>query len=185
MKCTEATVENIQGKTEVRILQPHYYYFAVLGCDSAVLGLSACHFCPDSDPTVSNSDVLLPVLSLMHSLFHARMSATMSGRQTRSKTKYDQLAAVAPKAASTSKRKPDSSGKGDKLAKKNKMQERFLLRWSRRLSQQKHQEHQPARWLPWPQKRASRRKILPPSRGKTVSVLSFRLEHADSLECMQ
>ena len=100
--------------------QPHCYYFAVLGCDSAVLGLSACHFCPDSDPTVSNSDVLLPVSSLTHSLFHARTSATMSGRQTRSKTKYDQPAAAAPKAASTSKRKPDSSGKGDKPAKKNK-----------------------------------------------------------------
>ena len=118
MKCTEATIESVQGKTEVRILQPHCYYFAVLGCDSAVLGLSACHFCPDSDPTVSNSDVLLPVSSLTHSLFHARTSATMSGRQTRSKTKYDQPAAAAPKAASTSKRKPDSSGKGDKPAKK-------------------------------------------------------------------
>ena len=118
MKCTEATIESVQGKTEVRILQPHYYYFAVLGCDSAVLGLSACHFCPDSDPTVSNSDVLLPVSSLTHSLFHARTSATMSGRQTRSKTKYDQPAAAAPKAASTSKRKPDSSRKGDKPAKK-------------------------------------------------------------------
>ena len=118
MKCTEATIESVQGKTEVRILQPHCYYFAVLGCDSAVLGLSACHFCPDSDPTVSNSDVLLPVLLLMHYLFHARTSATMSGRQTRSKTKYDQPAAAAPKAASTSKRKPDSSGKGDKPAKK-------------------------------------------------------------------
>ena len=82
MKCTEATIESVQGKTEVRILQPHCYYFAVLGCDSAVLGLSACHFCPDSDPTVSNSDVLLPVSSLTHSLFHARTSATMSGRQT-------------------------------------------------------------------------------------------------------
>ena len=105
MKCTEATIESVQGKTEVRILQPHCYYFAVLGCDSAVLGLSACHFCPDSDPTVSNSDVLLPVSSLTHSLFHARTSATMSGRQTRSKTKYDQPAAAAPKAASTSKRK--------------------------------------------------------------------------------
>ena len=184
MKCIEATVESVQGKTEVRILQPHYYYFAVLGCDSAVLGLSACHFCPDSDPTVSNSDVLLPVSLLTHSLFHARTSAIMSGRQTRSKTKYDQPAAAAPKAASTSKRKADSSGKGDKPAKKNKMQERFLLRWSR-LLQRKRQEHQPARWLPWPQKRASRRKILPPSRGKTVSVLSFHLEHADSLECMQ
>ena len=120
MKCTEATIESVQGKTEVRILQPHCYYFAVLGCDSAVLGLSACHFCPDSDPTVSNSDVLLPVSSLTHSLFHARTSATMSGRQTRSKTKYDQPAAAAPKAASTSKRKPDSSGKGDKPAKKKK-----------------------------------------------------------------
>ena len=118
MKCTEATIESVQGKTEVRILQPHCYYFAVLGCDSAVLGLSACHFCPDSNPTVSNSDVLLPVSSLTHSLFHARTSATMSGRQTRSKTKYDQPAAAAPKAASTSKRKPDSSGKGDKPAKK-------------------------------------------------------------------
>ena len=118
MKCTEATIESVQGKTEVRILQPHCYYFAVLGCDSAVLGLSACHFCPDSDPTVSNSDVLLPVSSLTHSLFHARTSATMSGRQTRSKTKYDQPAAAAPKAASTSKRKPDSSGKGEKPAKK-------------------------------------------------------------------
>ena len=118
MKCTEATIESVQGKTEVRILQPHCYYFAVLGCDSAVLGLSACHFCPDSDPTVSNSDVLLPVSSLTHSLFHARTSATMSGRQTRSKTKYDQPAAAAPKAASTSKRMPDSSGKGDKPAKK-------------------------------------------------------------------
>ena len=118
MKCTEATVESVQGKTEVRILQPHYYYFAVLGCDSAVLGLSACHFSPDSDPTVSNSDVLLPVSLLTHSLFHARTSATMSGRQTRSKTKYDQPAAAAPKAGSTSKRKPDSSGKGDKPAKK-------------------------------------------------------------------
>ena len=118
MKCTEATIESVQGKTEVRILQPHCYYFAVLGCDSAVLGLSACHFCPDSDPTVSNSDVLLPVSSLTHSLFHARTSATMSGRQTQSKTKYDQPAAAAPKAASTSKRKPDSSGKGDKLAKR-------------------------------------------------------------------
>ena len=83
---------------------------------------------------VSNSDVLLPVLLLTHSLFHARTSATMSGRQTRSKTKYDQPAAAAPKAGSTSKRKPDSSGKGDKLArKKNKMQELSLLRWSRRL----------------------------------------------------
>ena len=135
MKCTEATVESVQGKTEVRILQPHYYYFAVLGCDSAVLGLSACHFSPDSDPTVSNSDVLLPVSLLTHSLFHARTSATMSGRQTRSKTKYDQPAAAAPKAASTSKRKPDSSGKGDKPARKikNKMQELFLLGWSRRL----------------------------------------------------
>ena len=164
MKCTEATIESVQGKTEVRILQPHCYYFAVLGCDSAVLGLSACHFCPDSDPTVSNSDVLLPVSSLTHSLFHARMSATMSGRQTRSKTKYDQPAAAAPKAASTSKRKPDSSGKGDKPAKKkNKRQER----------------------LPWPQKFASRRKTPPQSRGKTVRGLSFRLEHADSLECMQ
>ena len=118
MKCTEATVESVQGKTEVRILQPHYYYFAVLGCDSAVLGLSACHFSPDSDPTVSNSDVLLPVSLLTHSLFHERTSATMSGRQTQSKTKYDQPAAAAPKAASTSKRKPDSSGKGDKPAKK-------------------------------------------------------------------
>ena len=120
MKCTEATIESVQGKTEVRILQSHCYYFAVLGCDSAVLGLSACHFSPDSDPTVSNSDVLLPVSSLTHSLFHARTSATMSGRQTRSKTKYDQPAAAAPKAASTSKRKPDSSGKGDKPAKKKK-----------------------------------------------------------------
>ena len=164
MKCTEATIESVQGKTEVRILQPHYYYFAVLGCDSAVLGLSACHFCPDSDPTVSNSDVLLPVSLLTHSLFHARTSAIMSGRQTRSKTKYDQPAAAAPKAASTSKRKPDSSGKGDKPAKKkNKMQER----------------------LPWPQKFASRRKTPPQSRGKTVRGLSFCLEHADSLECMQ
>ena len=185
MKCTEATVESVQGKTEVRILQPHYYYFVVLGCDSAVLGLSACHFSPDSDPTVSNSDVLLPVSLLTHSLFHARTSAIMSGRQTRSKTKYDQPAAAAPKTASTSKRKPDSSGKGDKPAKKNKMQERFLLRWSRRLSQRKRQEHQPARWLPWPQNFALRRKTLPQRRGKTVRGLSFRLEHADSLECMQ
>ena len=120
MKCTEATVESVQGKTEVRILQPHYYYFAVLGCDSAVLGLSACHFSPDSHPTVSNSDVLLPVSLLTHSLFHTRTSATMSGQQTRSKTKYDQPAAAAPKAGSTSKRKPDSSGKGDKPARKKK-----------------------------------------------------------------
>ena len=74
----------------------------------------------DSDPTVSNSDVLLPVSLLTHSLFHARTSATMSGRQTRSKTKYDQPAAAAPKAGSTSKRKPDSSGKGDKPARKKK-----------------------------------------------------------------
>ena len=164
MKCTEATIESVQGKTEVRILQLHCYYFAVLGCDSAVLGLSACHFCPDSDPTVSNSDVLLPVSLLTHSLFHARTSATMSGRQTRSKTKYNQPAAAAPKAASTSKRKPDSSGKGDKPAKKkNKMQER----------------------PPRPQKFASRKKTPPQSRGKTVCGLSFCPEHADSLECMQ
>ena len=134
MKCTEATVESVQGKTEVRILQPHYYYFAVLGCDSAVLGLSACHFSPDSDPTVSNSDVLLPVSLLTHSLFHARTSATMSGRQTRSKTKYNQPAVAAPKVASTSKRKPYSSGEGDKpVRNNNKMQELFLPRWSRRL----------------------------------------------------
>lgn len=120
MKCTKATIESVQGKTEVRILQPHYYYFAVLGWDSAVLGLSACDFSPDSDPTVSNSDVLLPVSLLTHSLLHARTSATMSGRQTRSKTKYDQPAAAAPKAASTSKQKPDSSRKGDKPARKRK-----------------------------------------------------------------
>ena len=44
----------------------------------------------------------------------------MSGRQTRSKTKYDQPAAAAPKAGSKSKRKPDSSGKGDKPARKKK-----------------------------------------------------------------
>ena len=134
MKCTEATVESVQGKTEVRILQPHYYYFAVLGCDSAVLGLSACHFSPDSDPTVSNSDVLLPVSLLTHSLFHARTSATMSGRQTRSKTKYDQRQRRPPRRPAQARESQTAAGRGtNRLEKKNKMQELSLLRWSRRL----------------------------------------------------
>ena len=183
--------------TEVRILQPHYYYFAVLGCDSAVLGLSACHFSPNSDPMVSNSDVLLPVSLLTHSLFHTWTSAAMAGHQTRSKTRSgDQPAEATPKAASTSKRKqtsgsssktkPDSSGKGAKHAKKkDKMQTLFLLRRSRRFWQRKCRGHQLARSPPLPESSTSRRKILRQSRGKTVRALSFCLGRTDSLICTQ